>query len=346
MSIRIHQPAIWLAVSALLHLSTAQGDTLCPSPTPNQLAPLRRAVDRDLLPSSRAVERVHTEGTLPHQGIWDQSLEAEKDWPLMQQLALLWQAERRPEDAAVLSRLLGDWARVYTPNFNPIDETKLEAYIDAYAVAHDALDPAAQASARQFVRTLGEGYVRRMEQGGRPGDGRWVNNWNSHRAKLAVLAAAALDDDALWVRARKAFVAQLERNIRADGSTVDFEERDALHYTVYDLEPLVRAAQVAQQRGEDWLALKGPSGGSVAMALDWLAPYARGERVHEEFVHSQVKFDAQRNAAGVRGYSGVWEPAGSARLYAMAAKLDPRYTELAQRLQPGGVVTATVCGKY
>ncbi|MFX5817457.1 alginate lyase family protein, partial [Acinetobacter baumannii] len=77
--------------------------------------------------------------------------------------------------------------------------------------------------------------------------------WNSHRVKLAVLAAAALQDDRLWGRARQAFDAQVARNIRADGSTLDMEERDALHYVVYDLEPLVRAAQVAQGRGEQWL---------------------------------------------------------------------------------------------
>ncbi len=45
--------------------------------------------------------------------------------------------------------------------------------------------------------------------------------------------------------AHQAFIAHLGRIIRADGTVLDFEERDALHYVVYDLEPPVRAAQAA-----------------------------------------------------------------------------------------------------
>lgn len=307
----------------------------CAVPTQDQLVMLRHAVERNLLPHSRAMVRVHTEGTLPHRDIRDQSIEAEKDWRLMRELAQLWQAERRPEDAQALSRLLSDWASTYHPDFNPIDETNLDAYIDAYAIAHDALDSAAQSKARQFIRTLGEGYLWQLENGFRPGDGRWVNNWNSHRIKLAVLAAAALDDKAMWNRARKAFITQLGHNIRSNGMTVDFEQRDALHYVVYDLEPLVRAAQVARwYDNEEWLMLKGSTGGSVAAALNWLEPYARGEKTHKEFVHSRVRFDEERNAAGVKGFSGLWNPTLSAPLYSMAATLDMHYSELAKQLKP------------
>jgi hypothetical protein len=320
--------------------AVAQGRASCAMPSPEQLAQTRQAVGRNLLATSRAVARVHTEGTLPHQGIRDESLEAEKDWPLMRQLALLWQAEHRTEDAAALARLLGDWAKTYRPSFNPIDETNLDAFLDAYAGARGALDAATEPLARGFVRALGEGYLQQLEAGFRPNDGRWLNNWNAHRVKMATLAAAALDDPALWTRAKAAFIAHLGRNLRADGSALDFEERDALHYVVYDLEPLVRAAQIASWRGEDWLSLKGNTGASVASALDWLLPYAKGERPHTEFVHSRVKFDAERAAAGVPGYAGAWNPATSAKLYAMAASLDARYAELAQRLNPQGVMPA------
>lgn len=313
----------------------AHADEQCTKPSDQTIAKLRRDVDRNLLTHSRAIERVHTEGTLPHQGIWDQSVEAEKDWTLMRQLAQLWQASHRPEDAKALSQLLDDWARTYRPSFNPIDETKLDAYIDAYAMTRDALDSRVKTHAQQFIKSLGEGYLQQMEDGFRPNDGRWINNWNSHRIKLATLAAAALDDKAMWQRARQVFITHLARNIRANGITIDFEERDALHYVVYDMEPLVRAAQVAQwYNKEDWLALKGSNGGSIAVVLNWLEPYAQGKISHEEFVHSKVKFDAERNAAGVTGFSGPWEPTKSAMLYAMAAILDTRYAELALKPNP------------
>ena len=188
--------------------------------------------------------------------------------------------------------------------------------------------------AQHFIRRLGEGYLDRMEHDFKPTDGRWINNWNSHRVKLVTLAAAALNDDAMWSRARTQLIAHVGRNLRADGSTIDFEERDALHYVVYDLEPLVRTALAARLRGENWLTVTGSSGGSIASALDWLAPYARGEKPHEEFVHSRVKFDYQRRDAGLRGYSGAWDATLSSNLYAMATLLDPKYAVISQRLKP------------
>ncbi|MFX7825106.1 hypothetical protein ABTK20_22155, partial [Acinetobacter baumannii] len=78
----------------------------CQPPSAAQLGALRRAVEKNLAPQPRASARVHTDGTLPHQGIWDASVEAERDWPLMRQLAQLWQAGRAPEDARQLSRLM------------------------------------------------------------------------------------------------------------------------------------------------------------------------------------------------------------------------------------------------
>ena len=39
-----------------------------------------------------ALEKLHTEGTLPHEGIYDQSVEAEKDLDLLRDAALAWRA--------------------------------------------------------------------------------------------------------------------------------------------------------------------------------------------------------------------------------------------------------------
>lgn len=109
---------VMLAVVTLTPPVMAQAESTCTTLSPEQIAAVRRTVERNLSADSRAIERVHTEGTLPHQGIWDQSIEAEKDWPLMRQLAMLWQDEHRPGDAAALSRLLRDWAHTYHPSMN------------------------------------------------------------------------------------------------------------------------------------------------------------------------------------------------------------------------------------
>jgi len=280
----------------------------------------------------RAVARLHTEGTLPHQGIWDQSVEAKKDLPLIRELALAWRSDPTPTTLAQLATLLDAWSKVYQPSFNPIDETDFDAVIDAFAISQQALPAATREATAQWIRALGEGYIAQMRHPAHPGRGTWTNNWQSHRIKLATLAAVALDDDLLFAAARAEFRRQLGQNLLADGSTIDFGERDALHYTVYDLEPLTRAAMAAATRGEEWLHLTGSSGASLASALDWLLPYARGDKTHEEYVHTAVKFDLQRRDAGVPGFGGMWEPRSSSQLYWLASTLDARYRETAQRL--------------
>lgn len=335
---------LFLALSIVVSAPTLAA-AWCTNTDPGSLGQLRNEVNKQLLPQSRAIERVHTEGTLPHQGIRDQSLEAKKDWPLMRDLALLWQKQHQPGDLAALSRLLNDWGTRYKPSFNPVDETGLDAYIDAYAMTREDLPPPVRAVAQRFVRELGEGYLNQMEHNFKPGDGRWINNWNSHRVKLATLSAVALEDPAMFARARAQFIEQLGRNLRPGGSTVDVEQRDALHYVVYDLEPLTRAAVAARLRGQNWLVFKGASDASLENALDWLAPYAKGDKTHEEFVHSHVKFDDQRREAGESGFSGLWNPQSATGLYAMATLLNPKYAAVSERLHPMGGWMAACWGR-
>lgn len=328
---RVVFPAVLLAACSA---ASAQGAPWCGADLPSAatLTSLQADAARHSAPQPRAIARIHTEGTLPHQGIWDQSMEAKQDQQLMRDLALSWRATRDAATLAQLAALLEAWSTVYQPSFNPIDETGFDTLIDAYAIARDALPAATREHSAALLRNWAAGYLLRMAQPDHPAKGSWTNNWQSHRIKLAAMAAVALDDAALFDAARAQFRQQLKQNLSPDGASIDFAERDALHYTVYDLEPLVRAAMAARLRGEDWLHLRGDNGATLAAALDWLLPYARGERTHEEYVHTTVKFDLQRREAGVAGFSGQWQPRSSSELYWLAATLDPRYRPVAQAL--------------
>jgi hypothetical protein len=89
-----------------------------------------RSADAGLAHPPRALPRVHTEGTLPHQGIWDQSIEAEKDRPLMLNLGLAYRltGDRRYLDAE--GYFLAAWLDVYKVSFNPIDDPKFEPVLE------------------------------------------------------------------------------------------------------------------------------------------------------------------------------------------------------------------------
>jgi len=267
-----------------------------------------------------AVQRVHTEGTLYHQGIRDQSEEAEKDWYAMRGLALAYRITGDKRYFVQAARLLDAWITTYKISGNPIDETNLDALAVTFDLIQTDLSRGTEQRARSFFRTMAVTYLDWLD----------VNfasdpyNWSSHRVKLAVLGAYISGDRVLIDRAARAYVRQVNQNIRPDGSVNDFYKRDAMHYVVYDLEPLAVAALAARAHGQDWFHASSGSP-SIQTGIDWLLPYALGQKTHKEFVHSTVKFDAERAAAGEHGYSGTWERSSSVGVLTLAAALDPKY---------------------
>ncbi|NVZ68020.1 alginate lyase family protein [Pseudomonas costantinii] len=324
--------ALTVLLAAFSHAALAANlcQPVATNPTTNALL---AAAQRHLADQPNPLPHLHTEGTLPNQGIREQSIAAEKDWPVMRQAALAW---RLSGDARYLKQVddyLAAWVGVYQPDFNPIDETNLDMLINAYAVTADSLRPETREASRRWISNLGNGYIAHIQQFHGQKKGTQTNNWQSHRVKLVTVAAAALGDRAMLEQAHQLFKQQIADNVLPDGSVTDFQDRDALHYVVYDLEPLVQAALAAKPYGVggDWLKITA-NGASLSAALDWLVPYADGQRSHQEFVHTHVQFDKDRAGVGEAGYSGTWEPKSSAMLFWLAAQLDPRYLPVATQL--------------
>ncbi|MFP6557485.1 alginate lyase family protein [Paraburkholderia sp. B3] len=287
--------------------------------------------------------KLHTEGTLPHEGIYDQSVEAEKELDLMRDAALAWRATSNDRYLKLVDRFLAAWVATYQPSFNPIDETHFEALILAYDMTASALSVKTRNATMAFLNRMGSGYIAQVDAQPRPLKGTFANNWQSHRVKLIAMIAFTLDNRKMIAAAQRLFVEHIGDNVAPDGSTLDFGERDALHYVTYDLQPLVTAALAARRHNRNWLPEKAANGATLAKALDWLTPYALGEKTHEEFVHSTVPFDARRREAGLPGYAGAWDPQNAAELYHLAARLDGRYTPIALRLAPTPPAWLAVC---
>jgi hypothetical protein len=291
----------------------------------------------------KPLAHLHTEGTLPHEGIYDQSVAAEQDLALMRDAALVWRATGDDRYLRLVDRFLLAWASTYQPSFNPIDETHFDSMILAYDMTASALSVKTRNATAAFIAKLANGYVARVDAQPRPLTGTYRNNWESHRVKLVAMAAFTLDDRKLINAAQRLFVEQIGANVTPDGATVDFAERDALHYVAYDLQPLVIAALAARRHNRNWLVQRAQNGASLQPALDWLVPYALGEKTHEEFVHSSVAFDAKRRAAGLPGYSGQWDPMSAAELFHLAARLSGRYASVALRLSQTPPAWLAVC---
>jgi hypothetical protein len=330
-----HAAMNFCAAPALQASETTQGE-------PGVQA-LIRGVDAHLSEQPKAMPRVHTEGTLPHEGIYDQSADALKDMDLMRDAALAWRMTNDVRYLQLVDRFLYAWVTTYQPSFNPIDETHFDSLILAYDMTASAISVKTRNATAAFIAKLGNGYIARIDAQPHPLAGTWRNNWQSHRIKLIALAAFTLGDRRMMNTAQRLFVEHLADNLGPDGTTVDFDERDALHYVVYDLQPLVTAALAARRVNRNWLRERGANGATLAAALDWLVPYALGEKTHDEFVRSTVAFDAKRRDAGLPGYAGPWDPKGAAELFHLAARLDGRYARVAQQLSPNAPAWLAAC---
>jgi hypothetical protein len=318
----LHAQDFALLSPAVVHNLTSQASN-------PQAASIIRDADAALLQAPQPLPRLHTEGTLPHQGIRDQSIAAEKDFTLTQDLAFAYRITGDQRYLARTAVYFDAWFSIYKVGGDPIDETKFDPMFLALDLTRGDLPPATERRAVDFFHSMATNYLDWLDHN----FAQDPYNWSSHRVKLAVLSAYESGDRKLIDRASRAYFRQLKQNIRTDGLVIDFLKRDALHYVVYSLEPLTMSALAAQAHGLDWFHTSATGKPSIEEAIDGLIPYANGEKVHQEFVHSSVKFDAERNQAGEQGYSGPWDPRGSADLFAMAAALDPRFTPVLEDLQ-------------
>lgn len=324
----------WLAACALVAIaSTAHAadygllgpgfgkGAVSPALTQSVVSRATASLDRP----SGAIPQLHTEGTLPGKGIREISLKAKEDQPIVLNLALAWRltGDRRFLDAT--GRYLENWADVYQMSFNPIDETGFDTLVMAYDLTEDDLPAPVRAKVDAFWRKMAVGYLDAMDAGPRNAN----TNWQSHRVKLATLAAFQTGDAKIIDRARKAYQKQISVNLYADGSMFDFHERDALHYVTYNLDPLMMAALAAKAHGEDWFSWKSPAGASLPGSLDWLAAYARGDKIHTEFANSKIQFDRDRAAAGQKEYAPhPWDVSNGVGTYGLASLLDAKYLPL------------------
>ena len=284
--------------------------------------------DRARTQAPHAMKTVSTAGRLPSDPVAQVSHTARMDWYAMLALAQAANITGDRRYGNALEAYFAAWVAVYEPQAQPIDETHFHQIVLAYEAGGQYLSVPTQAQTIKLFRRM----VNVLFDSKRIQHGTDKNNWQSHRVKLATALAFVLQEPVLIEVSREAFRKQVARNIDGDGMVLDFRQRDALHYVTYSLEPMLTAALIARQHGEDWYGYKASNGASLAAALQWLAPYADGEKVHLEFQHSSIPFDFQRAQAGVPGFSGPWNPVGATTCYHLAARLDARWIERALRL--------------
>lgn len=250
--------------------------------------------------SPSPIGHIQTAGQLRGSGEKTRTQEALKDMPRMRALGLAYALTGREDFRLKAGAYVLAWAKACQPPENAIDATHLEPLLETYDLVRAKMEPGGRKLVDDWARSVAQTLITSDD----PRKGTYWNNHKTHRLKIIALAAFVLNDANLENQALETLKTLMEKNLNPDGTTLDFLERDALHYQVYDLEPFIRLGILYQRAmNVDLYGWKTSRGASVSQCVAFVIPFAKGEKTHAEFVHSTVKFDFQRAQNNEKGYA-------------------------------------------
>lgn len=291
---------------------------------------LKRAADKALNDKPNPIRVIQGEGKLKTDPLAIKTRESLGDMRKMYFFAYTFASTGDTQYADKAREFILAWAQQNMPTGNPIDETTLDDLFFAFDLTQSQFSPAEKKSAQTWMRKVADTQIAIGMIHARKGDGISKNNWQSHRLKIVGLIGYTLAEKKYIDYAIESFKKQIEVNLRPDGSSIDFHERDALHYHCYDVEPLLELAIAAYNNGTNLYTYKSKSGASLEKSIKFLMPFCSGEKKHPEFVKSTVAFDHKRAESGDENYKAghLFDPKKGGHSLELAAAFDKNLSEV------------------
>jgi len=293
--------------------------------------------DKALTETPNPIEEITSEGMLAGDPDKIKSLKAVEDADKIYALALVYKLYGKQACLDKATEYLLAWSKINKSSGDPIDETKLEHLFTGYDILRSAIKPDSRKVIDAWLDSIAAGELN--SDYAKPGASTATNNWNSHRLKIIAMIAYAIHSKKYDDFLQKAMEQQIAINLYPDGSGYDFVERDALHYHIYTLEPLVMAALVIKRAtGKDFFNYESEKGSSVKKSMDFLVPFVTGEKTHGEFLNSKSSFDRARAKNGEKGYiaGAAFHPNTAIYVLELASYFDQKYAKVVQKSFPQG----------
>jgi hypothetical protein len=247
----------------------------------------------------------------------------------MDDVALLmryWQASGDERAAAALQRFITAWATTYRPTGNDVNENKFLPLFEAYEALRENFPAEERERVDAWVGDMAERHATAVRT-----SRHFTNRYTKH-VRLVALFGLILERDDLLDLARTGIQRFVSESLRPDGSSLDFERRDTLTYHCSSLKPPLELAMLLGEVAlYDW---ESADGGSLRKSVDFVVPYATGEKTHKEWVNSKVGLDHRRGQAGLEKYrpGRLFDPESAGELMTYASFFDPGLMPLALAL--------------
>lgn len=279
------------------------------------------------------IDTIRTEGLLKGNPKKEKTRSALADMNKMFALALQY---RITDDRKYLNKcaeFLGAWAKINKPDGDPIDDTNLDQAIEAYDLIRRDLAGKDKQQIEQWLTetACAEINSKRMKAGRATA----INNWNAYRLKEVGEIGYVLNNQEFIKWTIENLKSHININLFPDGTSLDFKERDAMHYHIYDLEPMLKLAiMIDRAKGPDFYTYQSPKRSSIKKSVEWLIPYINGEKQHEEYVHTTVKFDRDRAKNNEPGFAPgtMFKPDLALPVLKLAVYFDGKQADLFKKL--------------
>jgi hypothetical protein len=153
---------------------------------------------------------------------------------------------------------------------------------------------------------------------------------------LRILGQAGLIlDEEKWIeQARQGVKRFVSESLYADGTSHDLKRRDTLTYHGSSLKEPIDLATMLAEHGRNLYSWENEKGGSIRKSVEYVVPYALGEKKRKEWTNSQVELDKKRAEAGLEKYQPgkEYEPKQALELMEKASYFDPELMKVVLHL--------------
>ncbi len=213
------------------------------------------------------------------------------------------------------------WSSTYIPTGNTINENKFVPLFWAYYLFEDTFDSSEKKEVRGWMINIAKAQMSRPHTPN--------NNWEAKRQKIIGTVGCIFDVEEMKEYAIEGLKAYIETAYYADGTSNDLKKRDALHYHNSGLKPIIGTfinCSIFDPRF-DLFNYVSPSKSSIMQSVEYVIPYAKGEKTRKEWTNSQVELDKRRAAAGIEKYQPgkLFDPNDAIPLFEWASYYRPEW---------------------
>tara|TARA_Y100001972_G_scaffold128973_1_gene193113 strand:- start:1635 stop:2738 length:1104 start_codon:yes stop_codon:yes gene_type:complete len=236
--------------------------------------------------------------------------------------------DTNPKYGAKIKEFVMSWAKTYFPDGNTINENKFVTLFWGYYLYEELFSEEEQQLVENWMMDIANHQLERTHTPN--------NNWQVKRIKIIGLVGgitgnqSKIDTAVLWT---KEFI---NSSLYPDGTSNDLRSRDALHYHNSGLRSLLTLCinlSIFDTRFHLYEYVS-ENGGSIKKSVDYVVPYALGEKQHKEWVNTTVELDRKRAAAGIEKYQTgkLYDPEESLPQFEFACFYDQKLFEVIAHL--------------